>query len=265
MCHRDKIFSLRYVKNYKLYYVQTFDSILRSSMTWTALYLYVGRGQITFCQAAVSNVKNGPSSLITQVFLYISITNSTIMYKYAVACSFVLLSFYSSQVADTIEKQWYSPFILLCLIFTQYHPCRPDEHQVSVLQGLESAGEYIVLQSQIQTGYWTDALQHTTMSCQVSPCNVLYVKWWVFWYDRFCFGWKDLIRPNYDNSFNWNHNIVHLWLLKALSFLTALSIWRLLNKLHLSCADMSSFFPDTCFWMEKDWIFGPSRLAHLFS
>ncbi len=57
--------------------------------------------------------------------------------------------------------------MLVCLNLVMYHPHRPDEHQVSVLQRLESASEYILLQSQIETGYWTDALQHSTMSCQV--------------------------------------------------------------------------------------------------
>lgn len=46
---------------------------------------------------------------------------------------------------------------------------RTHEHKVSVLQGPESAGEYVVLQSQIETSDGTDALQHPTMSCQVSP------------------------------------------------------------------------------------------------
>lgn len=51
-------------------------------------------------------------------------------------------------------------------------PHRPDEYQVSMLQRLESAGEHVPLQPQIKTSYWTDALQHPTMSFQVRP-NVL--------------------------------------------------------------------------------------------
>lgn len=62
----------------------------------------------------------------------------------------------------------------MCLKLLMYHPYRPDEHQVSVLQRLESASEYIPLQPQIKTSYWTDALQHPTMSCQVRPSVLTY-------------------------------------------------------------------------------------------
>lgn len=54
-------------------------------------------------------------------------------------------------------------------LFIMYNVYRTHEHKVSVLQGPESAGEYVVLQSQIETSDWTDALQHPTMSCQVRP------------------------------------------------------------------------------------------------
>lgn len=47
---------------------------------------------------------------------------------------------------------------MMCLNLVKYYPYRPDEHQVSMLQRLEGAGEYILLQSQIKTGYWSDAL-----------------------------------------------------------------------------------------------------------
>lgn len=49
-----------------------------------------------------------------------------------------------------------------------------------MLQRLESSSEYILLQSPVETGHWTDALQHPTMSCQVrlsAPSHVLYVRW----------------------------------------------------------------------------------------
>lgn len=55
----------------------------------------------------------------------------------------------------------------LCLLI--YTLCRPNEHQVSMLQRLESAGECVVLQSQIKTSHWIDALQHPTVSSQVRP------------------------------------------------------------------------------------------------
>lgn len=45
---------------------------------------------------------------------------------------------------------------------------RTHEHQVSMLQRLESASEHIILQSQIQTSYRSNALQHPAVSCQVS-------------------------------------------------------------------------------------------------
>lgn len=61
----------------------------------------------------------------------------------------------------------YVPEILMFI------PHRPDEYQVGMLQRLESAGEHVLLQSQIKTSYWTDALQHPTMSFQVRP-NVFF-------------------------------------------------------------------------------------------
>lgn len=64
--------------------------------------------------------------------------------------------------------------MMMCLNLVKYYPYRPDEHQVSMLQRLEGAGEYILLQSQIKTGYWSDALQHPTMSCQVRPSALLF-------------------------------------------------------------------------------------------
>lgn len=56
-----------------------------------------------------------------------------------------------------------------------YNPHRPDEHQVSMLQRLKSPGEHILLQSQIKTSYWIDALQHPAVSSQVRPCSLLFV------------------------------------------------------------------------------------------
>lgn len=64
---------------------------------------------------------------------------------------------------------------MMCLNLLIYNPCRPDEHQVSVLQRFESAGEYILLQSQVKTSYWTNALQHPTMSRQVRPSALSHV------------------------------------------------------------------------------------------
>lgn len=53
---------------------------------------------------------------------------------------------------------------------------RTHEHQVSMLQRLESTSEHIILQSQIQTSYWSNALQHPAMSCQVSAVwHFLYI------------------------------------------------------------------------------------------
>lgn len=64
---------------------------------------------------------------------------------------------------------------MVCLSLLMYNPHRPDEHEVSVLQRLEGAGEYVLLQSPIKTRYWTDALQQPTMSCQVRPSLLSYV------------------------------------------------------------------------------------------
>lgn len=55
----------------------------------------------------------------------------------------------------------------MCPMLLLYNLYRTDEHQDSMLQRPEGAGEHILLQSQIKTSYWTDALQHPTMSCQV--------------------------------------------------------------------------------------------------
>lgn len=60
-------------------------------------------------------------------------------------------------------------YLNLLMYEMMYNPYRPDEHQVSVLQRLESASEHILLQSQIKTSYWTDALQHPAVPCQVRP------------------------------------------------------------------------------------------------
>lgn len=46
---------------------------------------------------------------------------------------------------------------------------RPDEHQVSMLQRPASPGQHFLLQLQNQTCYWPHALQHSTMSRQVTP------------------------------------------------------------------------------------------------
>lgn len=63
----------------------------------------------------------------------------------------------------------------MCLNLLIFNPHRPDEHQVSMLQRPESAGEHVLLQPQIKTSHRIDALQHPTVSCQVRPYALSYV------------------------------------------------------------------------------------------
>lgn len=89
-------------------------------------------------------------------------------------CCYVKIAEWYKSGIDYITKNDNYIFVLrelmtMCLNLSIRNPCRPDEHQVSMLQGLESTGEHFLLQSQIETSYRTDALQHQTMSCQVRP------------------------------------------------------------------------------------------------
>lgn len=59
----------------QVYYVQTFDSILISSFKQQCCFVVVGQHSDYFFEAAVSHVKNEPSSSVNLLFLYIHADN----------------------------------------------------------------------------------------------------------------------------------------------------------------------------------------------
>lgn len=130
-------------------------------------------------QAAVSNVKNEPSNLITQVFLYISISNSTIMLNTLLPAVLFYCHFIAAKW-QTREKNNDTPYLCCC---------------AWSLRNITHAGQmntksacYKDLRVQVNTSYCNPRSRPVTglMPCNTQPCPSrsvsLYVKWCFFFF-----------------------------------------------------------------------------------